>query len=98
MHVFTLLVAALPLVSTLSIPTKSPSSSLSFNPILHNEKRATTPSCGSVGYDTNTKAYFYLKSISFANKFACGLHCLADGKCKSFAVGEGACLHYTTAV
>ncbi|KAF2669458.1 hypothetical protein BT63DRAFT_261501 [Microthyrium microscopicum] len=59
-------------------------------------KRATV--CGILAYDENTKAYFYSESTSLATEAGCGAHCLADTSCKSFAVGSGACLHYTVAV
>jgi len=51
--------------------------------------------CGAHGYSKKTNAYFYQKSASLATVSACGARCKADHECKSFAVGDGACMTYS---
>jgi len=53
-------------------------------------------SCGVKGYDQDVKAYFY--STSYATSAKCGAHCAADSQCDSYALGNGACLHYYVGV
>jgi hypothetical protein len=54
--------------------------------------------CGSYGYDSTIQAYCYKESQSLFSVNGCSAHCLADSKCLSFAVGDGACMQYTVAV
>jgi hypothetical protein len=56
------------------------------------------PVCGVKGYDEKTKAYYDITARKLASVQACGAHCVASSKCLSFAVGNGACLHYKVAV
>jgi hypothetical protein len=60
--------------------------------------RGIQPVCGVKGYDETTKAYFDVTRNTLSTVQACGAHCVADSSCLSFAVGSGACLHYTVAV
>jgi len=55
---------------------------------------AAQSSCGSKGYDKGIQAYDYIEGSSTVK--SCGALCTAESKCKSFAVGAGACLLYST--
>ena len=55
-------------------------------------------SCGIKGYDRGTEAYSYKSGSSVANYASCSAKCAASTKCKSFAVGAGACLLYSKTV
>jgi len=54
--------------------------------------------CGVKGYRKNTESYFYDDSASLATAAACGSRCQVDSDCKSYAVGDGACQHFSVAV
>ena len=58
--------------------------------------RTRAGDCGVAGWDKGTSAYSYSTKAGSAD--ACGASCAAASKCKSFAVGEGACLLYTKTV
>ncbi|KAF4547803.1 Hypothetical protein D9617_36g063410 [Elsinoe fawcettii] len=67
----------------------------SANPLI---KRQSSTQCSIAAYDTKTKAYFFQKGDSVATPSACGAQCNSDSRCRSFAVGSGACLLYTVLV
>ena len=64
------------------------------SPTLH----ARGDSCGVTGYDRGTIAYSYTKKAALATVQACGAKCASDSSCKSFAIGQGACLLYKKSV
>ena len=52
-------------------------------------------SCGVVGVST-TPPYFTSTSPTLKHALACGEDCASDGKCQSFGVGLGMCLHFAS--
>ena len=58
----------------------------------------TSGNCNLAGYDKGSpEAFYYSKKAANANYAACSALCTKKS-CKSFAVGEGACLLYTKTV
>ena len=63
----------------------------------HPEAESTIPTCGVKGYDkAKPRAYSYVKSSAKDWEAACVVSCLLDSKCKSFAIGTGECLLYSS--
>ena len=55
-------------------------------------------SCGVRGYNQATDAYRYTPNPKLANYASCSRSCNKSTRCKSFALGSGACLLYSTTV
>jgi hypothetical protein len=94
MRSFLVSLFALPLISALAV-NNGDVDTPARGPAL--ERRAQ-PVCGSHGYSTGTDSYFYKSSASLATLSACGAYCVADRKCLSFAIGDGACQTFSVAV
>ena len=60
--------------------------------------RRDSADCGVRGYDRGSYAYDYDANSRVANYASCSTKCLASSKCKSFAIGSGACLLYAKTV
>jgi hypothetical protein len=52
--------------------------------------------CGTLGYDLGIDAYYYMEDASLSSPTQCGTRCVSDPECKTFAVGNGACMLYNT--
>ena len=61
--------------------------------------RSRASNCGVSGYDKGQpEAYSYSSKAKYASQAGCAARCAKASKCNSFAVGDGACLLYTSTV
>jgi len=88
--------AALPLISGLALSPNHADNNIPMGMKAPLVKRAQV--CGSKGYTTGTDSYYYKSDPGQATVSACGMHCFADKKCLSFAVGAGTCQTFQVAV
>lgn len=93
MRLFSLLIAALPLINALANPADTPPSGL----LPAGRRSYSTPQCGTIGHDSGHPKPFQViyKNCDVSR---CAQYCKEQHKCKSYAVGKDSCRLYSAPV